>query len=75
MDGGLACRIHLGAGLNDIAHDDRPDLFGTEASACHRRFDGDGAEIRRRDVLQAPAKGTNCGSHRRDNNDRTLRHR
>jgi hypothetical protein len=31
VDSRLARRVHLGAGLNDIAHDDRPDLFGIEA--------------------------------------------
>jgi hypothetical protein len=75
MDGRPPRRVHFGAGLNDIAHDDRPDLFGIEASACDRGFDGDGAEIGRRNFLQASAKGTDRGSHRRDNNDRTLRHR
>src|SRR5260370_6707959 len=75
MDGGLACRVHLGAGLNDIAHDDRPDLLGIEAGACDGGLDGDGAEIGRRKLFQAPAKRPNRGSHRRDNNDRVLRHR
>ena len=74
MDSRLARRVHLGASLNDIAHDDRPDLFGIKASACDRGFDGDGAEIGRRNFFQAPAKSTNRGSHRRDTNDRTLRH-
>ena len=75
MDGRLARRVHLGAGLNDIAHDDRPDLLGIETGAGDGGLDDDGAEIGRRNFFQAPAKRTNRGSRRRDNNDRMLRHR
>src|SRR2546423_9201338 len=75
MDRGLARRVHLGAGLNDIAHDDGPHLLGIEPSAGDGGFDDDRAEIGRRNLFQAAAKGTDRGSHWRDNNDRVLRHR
>ena len=51
MDRGLAGRVHLGAGLNDIAHDHGPDLIGIEAGARDGGFYGDGAEIGRRNLL------------------------
>jgi|SRR5215813_10168332 len=74
MDGGLARRVHFGAGLNDIAHDDGLDLLGIEPGAGDRGFDDDRAEIGRRNFFKATTKGTDRGSHRSDNNDRMLRH-
>ena len=71
MDGRLARRVHLGSSLHDTAHDDGPDLLGIDSRACDGSFDGDGAEIGRRNFLQAPAKGANRGSHRGDKNNRT----
>ena len=53
----LAGGIHLGPGLNDIAHGRGLDLVGLEPGAFDRGADGDGAEIRRRHVLQRPAEG------------------
>jgi hypothetical protein len=70
-DGGLARRVHLGSGLNDIAHDGRPDLAGMKPGACDGGLDRDGAEFGRWYVLQAAAKGADRGSHRGDQNNRT----
>ena len=53
----LAGGIHLGPGLNDIAHGRGLDLVGLEPGALDGGADGDGAEIRRRHVLQSPAEG------------------
>jgi hypothetical protein len=74
MDGGLARRVHLGAGLNDIAHDDGLDLLGIEPGAGDGGFDNDRAKIGRRNFFKATTKGTDRGAHWRDNNDRMLRH-
>jgi hypothetical protein len=72
VDGGLARRVHLGPGLNDIAHDDRPDLFGIERGTGDGGPDRGGAKLGRRDFLQGSAKRADRGSQWRDNNDRML---
>ena len=74
MDGGLARRVHLGAGLNDITHDGGPDLVGMNPGACDGGLDRDGAEIGRGNFLQAAAEGADRGSHRGYKNNRTRRH-
>ena len=59
MDCGLAFRVHLGAGLNDlndIAHDHGPYLLRTVHGGCDSGLDGRRFEIGRRYVLQAPPK-------------------
>jgi hypothetical protein len=53
----LAGGIHLGPGLNDIAHRYGLDLFGLEACPFDSGADGDGAKVRRWHVLQGSAKG------------------
>jgi hypothetical protein len=69
MDRGLTGRIHLGAGLHDIAHDDCFHLV--EAKLCTRDggVDRHRAEIGSRYVLQAAAKGANRGADRLCEND------
>ena len=57
LDRRLAGGIHLGPGLNDIAHRDGLDLVGPEPGPFDRGADGDGAKVRRRHVLQGSAKG------------------
>src|SRR6516164_7755346 len=64
----------IGAGLNNIAHNDGSDLLGIEAGACDSGFYDDRAKIGRRNFFQAAAKGTDRGSHWRDNDDRIVRH-
>ena len=71
MDGGLTRWVHLGAGLNDITHDGRPDLVGMKPGACDGGLDRNGAEIGRGYLLQAAAEGADRGSHRGDQNNRT----
>jgi hypothetical protein len=63
MDGGLTGRIHFGAGLHHIAHDDRFHLVGAKFCALDRAADRDSAEIRRRYVLEAAAKRTDRRSN------------
>ena len=62
MDRRLTRRIHLGAGLDDVAHRHGLDLLGLEPRAFDSRADRDGAEIRRRNVLKTAAEGANCGA-------------
>jgi hypothetical protein len=70
MDRGLARRVHLGAGLNDITHDGGPDLVGMKPGACDRGLDRDRTEIGRGNFLQATAEGADRGPHRDDKNNR-----
>jgi hypothetical protein len=71
MNGRLTGRIHLGAGLNDVAHRHRFDLLGLEPDAFDGGADRDGAEIRRPHFLQTAAKGPNRSADRGgEDNDR-----
>ena len=64
MNRGLTGRIHLGAGLNDVAHRRRfPTSSGLKPGALDGGADRDGAEIGRRHVLEAAAKGADRGAH------------
>jgi hypothetical protein len=56
----LTGRIHLRSGLNDIAHRHGLDLVGPEPGSLDRGADRDGAQIRRRHVLQGPAERADC---------------
>ncbi len=56
MDRRLPRRIHLSAGLDDIAHGHSANLVGLEAGALDGRPDGGGAEIGGRDFLEASAE-------------------
>ena len=51
------CRIHLGAGLYNIAHGHGADLVGLETGALDGRFDGGGTEIGGRDFFDASTEG------------------
>jgi hypothetical protein len=64
MDGGLPGRIHLGAGLHDIAHDDGAHLVGAKLSARDRGADRHGTEIGRRYLFESAAEGTDCSTNR-----------
>ena len=64
MDGSLSSRIHLGARLHDVAHDNRFHLIGTELRANNRGANRDSAEIGSRHVLEAAAKGADRGANR-----------
>jgi hypothetical protein len=74
MYGCLPGRIHLGARLHDIAHDNRFHLIGAEFRASNRGADRDSPEIGRRHVLQAAAKGADRGANRFGKNDCTRCH-
>jgi hypothetical protein len=64
MDRRLPCRVHLSAGLDDIAHSYGLDLVGLEPGALDGRFDRCGAEIGGRDFFEASAEGPDCRSGR-----------
>ena len=61
--------IHLHARLNHVAHRRRLDLLRLEASAIDRGADRDGAEFRRRHLLQRSAKGADRGANGLRNNN------
>jgi hypothetical protein len=63
MDGSLSSRIHLGARLHDIAHDNRFHLIGAEFRASNRGADRDSAEIGSRYVLEAATKSADRGAN------------
>ena len=66
-----ACRgrVHLIAGLDDIAHHYRLDLGVVELRPRQDGANGRGAQLRRRRLFQAAAEGANWGANRsRDNN-------
>ena len=63
MNRRLTRRIHLGAGLDDVAHRHGLDLLGLEPRAFDGGADRDGAEIRRRNVLKTAAEGADRGAH------------
>jgi hypothetical protein len=69
MDGGLPGGIHLGPGLDDVAHDDSFHLLRAKLCACDRRTDRHGAEIRSRYVLKAAAEGADRSANRFGEND------
>ncbi len=64
MDGGLPGRIHLGAGLHDIAHDDGAHLVGAKLRARDCGADRHGTEIGRRYLFESAAEGTDCSTNR-----------
>jgi hypothetical protein len=70
LDRRLTGGIHLGPSLNDIAHRDGLDLFELEAGPLDRGANRDGAEIRRRHVLQGSAKGADRRADRFRNHHR-----
>jgi hypothetical protein len=53
VDGRLSGRIHLGAGLHDVAHDDGFHLVGAKLCARHRGADRRRAEIGRRYLFES----------------------
>jgi hypothetical protein len=69
MDRGLTGRIHLGAGLHDIAHDDCFHLVGAKLCARDGGADRRRAEVGSRHVLEAAAKGADRGADRFREND------
>ena len=73
MHGGLPGRIYLGAGLHDIAHDDRFNLVGAKPGALDRGADRHRAEIGSRHVLEAAAKRADRGANGFCENDGALR--
>jgi hypothetical protein len=63
--------VHLGAGLNDVSHHRGVHLLGLEPGTRDSRLNGDGAEIGRRNFLEAAAESADRGSHRIAENDCT----
>jgi catechol 2,3-dioxygenase-like lactoylglutathione lyase family enzyme len=59
----VSSRIHLGARLHDIAHDNRLHLIRTELRANNRGANRDSTEMGSRHVLEAAAKGADCSAN------------
>jgi hypothetical protein len=73
MDGRLARRIHLGAGLHDVAHDHGLDFVGAKTGPGHRGGNRRRTEIGRRHILKGAAKGADRGADRFGENHGVLR--
>jgi hypothetical protein len=69
MDGGLARRIHLCAGLHDVAHDDGFHLIGAKLRARDCGADRHSAEIGRRYLFESAAERTNGSANRLGEDD------
>ncbi len=74
IDGRLPGRVHLVAGLDHVAHDDRVDIAGCEFRTLKRRADHHGAEIDRRHILQRAAICADGSAHRRTDYDFLVGH-
>jgi hypothetical protein len=61
-DRGLARRIHLVAGLDDVAHEDAADRRGVEPRAPQCLAHDGRTEVRRRDRLERTVVGTDRGT-------------
>ena len=64
MDGSLPGRIHLGAGLHDVAHDDGFHLVGAKLRARDRGADRHRAEIGRRYLFESAAERADRSANR-----------
>jgi hypothetical protein len=69
MDGSLPGRIHLGAGLHDVAHDDGFHLVWAKLCARDRGADRQSAEIGRRYLFESAAERTNGSANRLGKDD------
>src|SRR5262245_30711888 len=73
VDGSLAGGIHLGASLDDVAHDDRFHLIGANVRARDRSGDCYRPKSGSRNVLERASKGADRRPNRLRENNRTLR--
>src|SRR4029434_436500 len=73
VDGSLAGGIHLGAGLDDVAHDDRFHIIGANVRARDRSGDCYRTESGSRNVLERASKGADGRPNRLRENERPLR--
>jgi hypothetical protein len=74
MDSRLPGGIHLGAGLDDVAHDDSFHLVGAKLRARDRSADRHSTESGSWHVLETASKGADRGANRFGENDCTRCH-
>ena len=70
----LTRRVHSGAGLQNLAHNNGIDPIRCKSCPFQSGLDRDRAKIGRRDIFQAAAKGADGGAHRRADNRIRARH-
>src|SRR5215471_2347162 len=73
VDGSLPGGIHLGASLDDVAHDDRFHIIGANVRARDRSGDCYRPKSGSRNVLERASKGADRRPDRLRENNRTLR--